>query len=122
MTPWWWSVLLAAIGIVGLVLAGYKRPSGWLVGIAAQVLWIVYAAVSGQWGFYLSAVAYGVVYGLNYWRWLREPLESVSARYRRHEPELQQRWDDGYRAGQAEAWKAGATMQVWPKHDEEGSE
>lgn len=68
----WWSIALAAVGILGIYLAGRKNLWGWAVGVGAQLLWIVYAIVTGQWGFILSALAYGWVYGLNWWRWARE--------------------------------------------------
>lgn len=45
---WWWSYLLAAVGIFGLWLAGRKRAIGWAVGLFAQVLWIAYALVTRQ--------------------------------------------------------------------------
>lgn len=64
-----WSVALAAIGILGLYLAGSKNLWGWVVSFAAQVLWIMFAVVTGQYGFVLSALAYGWVYGRNYIRW-----------------------------------------------------
>ena len=68
----WWSVGLAAIGILGIYLAGRKNLWGWAVGVGAQLLWIAYAIATAQWGFILSALAYGWVYGLNWWRWARE--------------------------------------------------
>lgn len=71
MIPVWWSISLAAIGILGIWLAGQKRALGWAVGVAAQLLWVAYAVVTGQWGFILSAIAYGAVYARNWWRWTR---------------------------------------------------
>lgn len=68
----WWSISLAAIGILGIWLAGRKNLWGWAVGVLAQVLWMVYAIVTQQWGFILSALAYGWIYGLNWWKWARE--------------------------------------------------
>lgn len=65
----WWSIALAVIGILGIWLAGRKNRVGWAIGVGAQVLWIVYAVVTRQWGFIASALAYGSVYGLNWWRW-----------------------------------------------------
>lgn len=62
-----WSFVLAVIGITGLLLAGSPRTrlTGWAVGWAAQVLWVGYALTTGQYGFLLSAFAYGAVYGGN---------------------------------------------------------
>lgn len=72
VTPWWWSVLLAAVGVGGLWLAGRRSWTGWAVGLAAQGLWVAYALASRQYGFLVSAVAYGSVYAVNLRRWLAE--------------------------------------------------
>lgn len=64
-----WSFLLAAVGIYGLYLAGKKNAWGWAVGILAQVLWIIFSIATEQYGFILSAVAYGVVYAKNFLAW-----------------------------------------------------
>lgn len=73
-----WSWILAAVGILGIYLAGRKKAVGWLVGVGAQVLWLVYAVVTRQWGFLLTAVAYAGIYGKNYLEWrhevAREPI------------------------------------------------
>lgn len=73
-----WSIALAAVGILGLYLAGRKNVWGWAIGVGAQVLWIAYAIVTQQYGFILSALAYGWVYSLNWWRWRREERERKS--------------------------------------------
>lgn len=57
-----WSYLLAAVGLTGLWLAGSGRAAGWMVGVAAQMLWIAYAFATHQWGFIVTALAYAVVY------------------------------------------------------------
>lgn len=67
-----WSVALAAVGILGIYLAGRKNLWGWAIGCGAQVLWIVYAIVTAQYGFILSALAYALVYGRNWYRWRQE--------------------------------------------------
>jgi hypothetical protein len=68
-----WSYLLAAVGILGLVLAGQRRAIGWAVGLGAQGLWIAYALATHQFGFIVSALAYGAVYARNWLAWRREP-------------------------------------------------
>ena len=68
MNPYW-SYLLTAVGVFGLWLAGRKDRRGWMVGIGAQVLWIAYATATQQWGFYVSALAYGWVYIKNARAW-----------------------------------------------------
>ena len=67
-----WSFILAAVGITGLLLAGRKSVWGWAIGVGAQVLWIAYALATRQYGFILTAVAYGIVYGINWWTWFKE--------------------------------------------------
>jgi hypothetical protein len=67
-----WSISLAAIGILGIYLAGNKSPLGWAVSFSAQAMWIVFAIVTAQYGFILSALAYGWVYGRNYLRWRKD--------------------------------------------------
>lgn len=67
-----WSFVLAAVGIAGIYLAGKKSKWGWGLGLAAQVMWLIFAVVTAQYGFILTAVAYGAVYGKNLWQWHRE--------------------------------------------------
>ena len=67
-----WSYGLAAIGILGIYLAGRRNLWGWAIGVGAQGLWIVYAVATGQFGFIVSAIAYSVVYGRNWWKWRAE--------------------------------------------------
>jgi len=62
-----------AVGVTGLWLAGRKSAAGWAIGLGAQVLWIAYAIVTRQWGFIVSAFAYGTVYARNWVRWRRVP-------------------------------------------------
>lgn len=64
-----WSFTLAFIGILGIYLAGKNNKWGWALGIFAQVLWMVFAVVTHQYGFILSAIAYGWVYSLNFYKW-----------------------------------------------------
>lgn len=74
-----WSYLLAAVGILGLILAGRRKAIGWAIGLAAQALWIAYALATHQYGFIVSALAYAAVYGRNWLAWSREAeLETVS--------------------------------------------
>lgn len=75
---WWWSWLLTAVGVTGLYFAGQKRPWAWLIGLGAQALWLAYAFRTGQWGFVLSALAYGAVYGRNAWLWMRPGAEELA--------------------------------------------
>lgn len=75
MPPWWWSLILAAVGITGLWLAGSGRRIAWAIGVAAQLLWLAYAVATRQYGFLLTAVAYGVVNARNWLAWRPTPTE-----------------------------------------------
>lgn len=67
-----WSLALAAVGILGIWLAGSRSWYGWALGVLAQLGWLTFGLISGQYGFIISAVAYGVVYGRNLLRWRAE--------------------------------------------------
>lgn len=69
------SAVLAVLNLTVMALVARHRPEGWLIGIAAQVLWIPYDAVTRQWGFIaISAVAIPVyVHG---WRRFRAGREA----------------------------------------------
>jgi len=67
-----WSFVLAAVGILGIYLAGRKSYWGWAIGLFAQVLWLIFGIVTEQYGFILTAVAYGIIYGKNLLTWIKE--------------------------------------------------
>lgn len=73
----WWSWILTAVGVTGLYFAGRKRSVGWAIGLAAQGLWVAYAISTEQWGFLVSAFAYGWVYAKNFIAWRREARVTV---------------------------------------------
>ena len=64
-----WSWILMSVGLLGLWLAGSNNRLGWALGIFAQVLWIIYAIQTSQYGFIISALAYGAVYARNFKKW-----------------------------------------------------
>lgn len=66
-----WSWVLTVVGVTGLLLAGSKRKVGWAIGLGAQVLWLAYALATEQYGFIVSAFAYGAVYTRNWLAWRR---------------------------------------------------
>lgn len=66
-----WSWGLAAVGVSGLYLTTKKLAIGFAVGVAVQGLWIAFALVSGQLGFIASALAFGWVNALGWYRWTR---------------------------------------------------
>ncbi|MDX3637687.1 hypothetical protein PV728_47455 [Streptomyces europaeiscabiei] len=76
----WWSWILTAVGVTGLYFAGRRRALGWAIGLGAQVLWIAYALTTRQYGFLVSAGAYGWVYARNFRSWTKpspQPEEEV---------------------------------------------
>jgi hypothetical protein len=75
-----WSLALAAVGVLGIYLSGKKNYWGWGIGLGAQVLWIVYAVVTQQWGFIISALAYGWVYGKNFLSWRKDATATAPER------------------------------------------
>jgi hypothetical protein len=73
-----WSWILTAVGVFGLWLAGRKLWWAWLVGLGAQALWLGYAITTAQYGFVVSAFAYGWVYAHNAAAWHRGQEEEES--------------------------------------------
>lgn len=69
MTETIWSFALAAVGILGLYLAGKKNAWGWALGFFVQIPWTYYAIITKQYGFIISAVAYATVYAKNFLTW-----------------------------------------------------
>lgn len=80
MPAWYWSFLLTAVGVFGLFLSGKKKKIGWAVGFFAQIIWVIYATATHQWGFYISALAYGWVYAKNWISWRKEEQNGYSSR------------------------------------------
>lgn len=64
-----WSWLLGAVGTTGLFFLGKKNIWAWLVLIFNECLWLVYATVTRQFGFYLASAAYIAVYVKNFRTW-----------------------------------------------------
>lgn len=75
---WAWSWVLTIIGITGWWMVGSRRRSGFVVGMGVQVLWIVYAVTTRQWGFVASAFLYGSVAARNWLAWAPDEIESTT--------------------------------------------
>jgi hypothetical protein len=75
----WLSLVLAAAGCTGLVLAGKGRWYGWGVGLAVQPVWAAYAIVTKGYGLLLTCLMYGTVYTKNLLKWRRE--QALIAKY-----------------------------------------
>ncbi len=60
-----WSWVLGTLGVTGLLIAGNRVWWGWLINLVNEILWIVYAIRTKQYGFILMAIAYAAVYARN---------------------------------------------------------
>lgn len=69
MTDQIWSWLLGGVGLVGFILAGRLVWWSWYVNIMAQGLWFAYSIFTEQWGFFVSAIVYTVVFAKNAAHW-----------------------------------------------------
>jgi hypothetical protein len=67
-----WSCALAVVGVIGIYFVGKKTLWGWFVLLFNETLWVVYAIVTKQYGFIVSAIAYGVVYVSSYVSWKKD--------------------------------------------------
>jgi hypothetical protein len=67
-----WSWALAVVGVVGIYFVGKKTLWGWFVLLFNENLWIVYAVVTQQYGFIVSAIAYAAVYIKSYLHWKKD--------------------------------------------------
>lgn len=65
-----WSWVLISVALYKDWMAGSHRRAAWLVGLANQVLWGIYAISTSQIGFMVSVIAYSVIYIRN---WRRPP-------------------------------------------------
>jgi hypothetical protein len=76
----WWSVALSGLSVMHTIMLGNKWKIGWLVAVFAQVLWSVYAVVTRQWGFLLSAAVFTPINVRNYVKWNRDDRKIALAR------------------------------------------
>lgn len=60
---------LSAITIWMTLLAGNLHRKAWLVGLANQLLWLVWIVVAQAWGFIPLNVALWIVYWRNHRKW-----------------------------------------------------
>ena len=63
------SWVLATVGVTGMVIAGRNIWWGWALNLGNELLWIIFAVVTKQYGFILMAVGYGAVYAHNAHNW-----------------------------------------------------
>ena len=63
--PW----VLSATSAVMLWLMGNKFKAGPILGLANQVLWIVYVGLTRQWGLLPGVILYAAIHVRNMRRW-----------------------------------------------------
>jgi len=68
----YWSWVLSCVGGFGIYLAGKKDWRGWAVGILSEVLWLVYAIITKQYGFIFGSILYSTILINNLYGWLQE--------------------------------------------------
>jgi len=73
-----WSWVLAAIGVTGIFFVGRKVIWAWLLLLFNELLWIIYAVTTKQYGFIVAALAYGVVYIRSYIHWSKDKVNNIS--------------------------------------------
>ena len=66
-----WSWFLAILGTIGMFYLGKKNIWSWIILIFNELIWVVYATATKQYGFYLGSLAYILVYIKNYREWKR---------------------------------------------------
>jgi hypothetical protein len=61
--------VLSVIGVAGMLVIGAGRWWGWLIALANECLWLVFAVLTKQYGFIIGAAVYGTVNTYNALRW-----------------------------------------------------
>lgn len=57
------------MGLLGIIVAGRKHRSGWLIGALSEVAWATWAYLSHNPGLYPWCIAWFIFYGRNWWLW-----------------------------------------------------
>jgi xanthosine utilization system XapX-like protein len=66
------SWILAILGIIGMVCAGKKYWWAWLILGSNEILWIIYAITTKQYGFILGAIGYIIIHQHNARAWKKQ--------------------------------------------------
>lgn len=74
------SLVMAAAGCLGLVLAGRGMWQGWAIGLAVQPVWAIFAILTKGYGLLITCIMYGTVYGKNLISWRRKQKLTTKAR------------------------------------------
>ena len=70
------SGLVTGIGLLGFWLAGAKVWWSWYVNIANQLLWVIFALITGYYAFLVGTAFYLVVFSRNAYKWTKEKIET----------------------------------------------
>lgn len=87
--------VIDTLGLASGLLLGSRRRSGWIVSIAAELVWLAVAWWTHQWAFVASSFVYGAVAVRGWRQWKRtEPAPVVPERRLTDEEytELAERW------------------------------
>jgi len=63
------SWILSAIGIISYYILGRKNRWGWIINASYQLVWIIYALLTHQYGFIIVCVFFFVVAMKNFFHW-----------------------------------------------------
>ena len=66
------SFILSALSLLSLWLMGNKNKLGIVVGLANQLLWVVYAVMLKQYGLLIGVIAYTIIPIRNLAKWSKE--------------------------------------------------
>ena len=77
MVAQYWSWALSLLGAWNLYLAGKKDWRAWLVVLFAEIIWLVYTFITGQYGFLVGVAIYSVLATRNLLIWRREDKNAL---------------------------------------------
>ncbi|WGH21755.1 hypothetical protein SEA_INKED_70 [Arthrobacter phage Inked] len=74
--------IMTTVGLTGFLLVGKKIWWAWYINLGVQILWAIYALVTGQPAFLASAVTYFLIFALNAFKWTRDERKARNFRKR----------------------------------------
>lgn len=110
-----WSFVLTAIGLTGFFLAGKKIWWSWYINIFNQILWLTYAWVTGQLGFWIGAIVYLSLFIKNARDWTREHYSKKDLARRKRISYVQLSPTDPPKRGRGRCWFCGVSEEYWCK-------
>lgn len=76
--PFIWSVALGIAGITGQYIIGKKSSKGYIVGMGTQILWLIFAIQTKQYGFILLSSMYFGVYWKSWRAWRKDEKRKMA--------------------------------------------